>query len=144
MKALDKIKSESLGNVRLRSALITVFAGMALVLAAVGLYGVISYSVVQRTREIGIRAALGASPRKIAELVIQNALALTLFGLVVGIAGTIGLARFLSSVLFEVSPYDPLALGTAVVILAVTALFACLIPIRRAIRLDPIIALRSE
>ena len=144
MKALDKIKSESLGNVRLRSALIAVFAGMALVLAAVGLYGVISYSVVQRTREIGIRVALGASPRRIAELVIKNALALTLFGLVAGIAGAIGLARFLSSVLFEVSPYDPLALGTAVVVLTVTALFACLIPVRRAIRLDPIIALRSE
>jgi putative ABC transport system permease protein len=144
MKALDMIKSESLGNVRLRSALIAVFAGMALVLAAVGLYGVISYSVVQRTREIGIRVALGASPRKIAGLVIKRALALTLFGLVAGVAGAIGLARFLSSVLFEVSPYDPLALGTAVVILAVTALAACLIPVRRAIRLDPIIALRSE
>jgi putative ABC transport system permease protein len=144
MRTLDKIKDNSLGSDRLRSALITVFASMALILAAIGLYGVISYSVAQRTREIGIRVALGASPRKIAELVIQNALVLTLFGLVVGVAGAIGLARFLSSVLFEVSPYDPLALGTAVVILTVTALLACLIPVRRAIRLDPIIALRSE
>jgi putative ABC transport system permease protein len=144
MKTLDKLKDESLGSDRLRSALVSIFASMALILAAIGLYGVISYSVVQRTREIGIRVALGASPRKIAELVIRNGLALTLFGLVVGIAGAIGLARFLSSVLFEVSSYDPLVLGTVVVILSVTALFACLIPARRAIRLDPIIALRSE
>jgi len=144
MKTLETIKSDSLSNERLRSALLSIFAGVALVLAALGLYGVIAYSVLQRTREIGIRTALGATDANILGMVVRSGLNLTLLGLAIGIAGAIGLAQFLSAVLFNVPAYDPLTLGAVAVLLVVTALFAGFVPARRAVRVNPIVALRFE
>ena len=144
MKTLEQLKVESVAGERFRSILMGIFAAVALILAAIGLYGVISYSVVQRTREIGIRTALGANPGDIRALVLRGAMTLTAIGLVLGIAGALGLARFLSSMLFDTGQYDPVTLIGVAALLALVALLACLIPARRAMRVDPIVALRYE
>ncbi|HEY5078419.1 MAG TPA: ABC transporter permease, partial [Opitutaceae bacterium] len=144
MKTLDQIKVESVAGERFRSILMGIFASVALLLAAIGLYGVISYSVVQRTREIGIRAALGAHPGNIRSLVLKGAMTLTVLGLVLGAAGALVLAQFLSSMLFNVGKYDPATLVGVALILTGVALLACLIPARRAMRVNPIVALRYE
>jgi putative ABC transport system permease protein len=144
MKTLEQLKAESVAGERFRSILMGVFAGVALLLAAIGLYGVISYSVVQRTREIGIRAALGANPGDIRALVLRGAMTLTALGLVLGVAGALGLARFLSSMLFDTGKYDPATLAGVAALLALVAVLACLVPARRAMRVNPIVALRYE
>jgi putative ABC transport system permease protein len=144
MKTLEQIKIDSVAGERFRSILMGIFASVALVLAAVGLYGVISYSVVQRTREIGIRAALGASPGNIRGLVLRSAMALTALGLVVGVAGALGLSRFLASMLFNTGSYDPLTFAGVATVLTLVALFACLIPARKAMKVNPIVALRYD
>jgi putative ABC transport system permease protein len=144
MKTLAQIKVESVAGERFRSILMGIFASVALLLAAIGLYGVISYSVVQRTREIGIRAALGAHPGNIRALILRSAMTLTGIGLVLGIAGALGLAQFLSSMLFNIGKYDPATFAAVGVILAGVALLACLIPARRAMKVNPIVALRYE
>ncbi|HZZ18188.1 MAG TPA: ABC transporter permease [Opitutaceae bacterium] len=144
VKTLDAIKAESTRDDRLRSALLSIFAGVALVLSALGLYGVIAYSVVQRTREIGIRSALGATKGNILGLVLGSGLRLTALGLVIGIGGAIGLAHWLSSLLFNVHGYDPLTLTLVALVLLITAVAACLIPARQAVKVNPIIALKAE
>jgi putative ABC transport system permease protein len=144
MKTLEMVKAQSLKNDRLRSSLLSLFAAVALVLAAIGLYGVIAYSVVQRTQEIGIRSALGASSGNILRMVLRSGLTLTGIGLLVGIAGAVAMARFLASLLVNVHGYDPLTLGCVAVILIATATIACLIPARRAVRVNPIVALRVD
>jgi len=144
MKTLEQLKVESVAGERFRSILMGIFASVALLLAAIGLYGVISYSVVQRTREIGIRAALGANPGDIRVLVLRGAMSLTALGLALGIAGALGFDRLLSSMLFETGQYDPLTLAGVAALLALVALLACLIPARRAMRVNPIVALRYE
>jgi len=144
MKTLEQLKVESVAGERFRSILMGIFASVALLLAAIGLYGVISYSVVQRTREIGIRAALGANPGDIRALVLRGAMSLTALGLALGIAGALGFDRLLSSMLFETGQYDPLTLAGVAALLALVALLACLIPARRAMRVNPIVALRYE
>jgi putative ABC transport system permease protein len=144
MKTLDQIKVDSVAGDRFRSILMGIFATVALVLAAIGLYGVISYSVVQRTREIGIRTALGANPRNIRGLVLRSAMALTALGLAIGVAGGIGLAQFLSSMLFNTGKYDPATFLIVAAVLSLVALLACLIPARRAMRVNPIVALRHD
>ena len=144
MKTLDQIKVESVAGERFQSTLMAIFAGVALLLSALGLYGVVSYSVLQRTREIGLRTALGADTRAIFALILRGGMGLTLLGLGIGVAGSFGLARVLSSMLFDVGTYDPATfIGVALVLVAV-ALLACLIPARRAMRVDPIVALRYE
>jgi putative ABC transport system permease protein len=120
------------------------FAGVALVLAVVGVYGVISYSVVRRTREIGLRVALGASPRGPFRLVVGQGMRLAVVGIVLGLATALGVARYLRSVLFEVQPTDPVTLATAAAVLAATALAACSVPAWRASKVDPMVALRSD
>lgn len=144
VKTLDELKYESVAGIRFRSALMTIFAAVALLLAAIGLYGVISYSVVQRTREIGIRAALGADPRRIQALILRGAMVLTAAGLAIGALGAGALARFLSSMLFNVGSYDPETFIAVAAVLALVALLASLIPARKAMRVDPIVALRQD
>jgi putative ABC transport system permease protein len=144
MKTLDTIKAESLGDNRFRALLLGTFAGVSLLLSAIGIYGVISYSVTQRTREIGIRAALGATRGDVLGLVLRNGMGLTVLGLVIGIAGTLGLGQLLASLLFGVTNRDPVTLAAVFLILGLVAFVACLIPARRATRVDPVIALRAE
>lgn len=143
VRTLDQIKDESAASNRLRTTLIAVFAGLALLLAAVGIFGVISYTVAQRTHEIGVRAALGASTTALLRLVLTSGIVLAASGLAVGLAGALALTRLLASLLVGVSAQDPLTLGVSAAVLAAVALLACYIPARRAARLDPLAALRE-
>jgi putative ABC transport system permease protein len=129
---------------RIAGTFVGAFGLLALVLAAVGIYGVTAYSTRQRTHEIGIRMALGASKRDILRLVLQRGLSLMLIGVVLGLAASFALTRYLASLLLGVTPTDALTFSSVVILLCAVALFACLIPARRAMRVDPMIALRYE
>jgi putative ABC transport system permease protein len=124
--------------------LLGIFAGVALVLAAVGLYGVMSYTVAQRTREIGLRMALGAQRGDVLRLVVGQGLRLVLVGVVVGLVASLILTRVMTSLLYGVSATDPATLVTISLVLIAVAVFASYIPARRATRVDPLIALRYE
>lgn len=134
----------SVGSRRFDMFLLTAFALLALTLAAVGLYGVVSYSVSQRTHEIGIRAALGAEREDILRMVLGQGIGLTLFGLLLGFPAAFGLTRFLSSLLYEVRPVDYVTFFAVAILLGVIALIATLIPARRAVKVNPMVALRYE
>lgn len=141
---MDGLIADSMSPRRFIAALISVFAGLALVLAAVGIYGVMSYSVSQRTQEIGIRMALGAQFADVRRMILRQSLAMTLLGVALGLAGSFALARFLASLLFGVGAYDAATfIGVAILLVAV-AMTASYIPARRAVRVDPIVALRCE
>ncbi len=129
---------------RFTMLLIGIFSGTAFVLAVVGIYGVIAYSVAQRTQELGIRIALGAERRDILRLVIGSGMALTATGIVVGLGGAIALTRLMSAMLYETSAADPLTFGAAVVLFTLVAMLASYVPARRATRIDPLEALRAE
>ncbi len=144
MKTLDQIKADSMGSDRLRSSLLAIFATVALLLAAVGIYGVISYSVAQRTREIGIRTALGASSKNILGLVLRGGMTLTSLGLIIGIGGALVLSQLLATMLYNIGKYDPTTLVVVGAVLCFTALLACYIPARRATKVNPIVALRCD
>jgi len=144
VRTLEQIKSESAAGNRLRTMLLGIFAGLAVLLSAVGIYGVISYTVVQRTHEIGVRAALGASGGALLRLVLIKGMTLAAIGLALGFAGSLGLTRLLSSLLFGVGARDPVTMATSAGILAVVAFLACYIPARRAATLDPLAALRQS
>jgi putative ABC transport system permease protein len=124
--------------------LLGVFSSLALALAAIGLYGVIAYSVVQRTQEIGIRMAIGAQRRDVLELVLRGGLKLVLIGVAFGLAGSLALTRILRSQLFGVTAHDPFTFVTIAALLLVVATLACLLPALRATRVDPLVALRAE
>jgi putative ABC transport system permease protein len=124
--------------------LLGLFAGVAMALAAVGIYGVMAYTVEQRAREIGIRMALGAGGWDVLKLVVRQVLLLIAGGLALGLAGAIALTRFLTSELWEVKATDPVTFGAVSVLLVSVAVLACLIPTRRAVRVDPTVALRYE
>jgi putative ABC transport system permease protein len=124
--------------------LLGAFAGIALLLSAVGLYGMLAYDVTQRTREIGIRAAIGAQPAHVRSLVLGSGLRLAGAGLLLGVAGALALTRFLASQLYGVSPRDPVALVLAFLGLAVISLVSSYLPARRAARIDPVSALRTD
>ncbi len=132
------------GPRQLIASLLGGYAALALLLTAIGIFGVISYSVSQRTAEIGVRIALGARSGDVVRLVLGQGIAMTIGGMVVGIVASIGLARLLRSQLFAVSPVDPGVYAGVAAILALVALGACLIPARRAMRVDPVDALRHD
>jgi putative ABC transport system permease protein len=129
---------------RFNLILIGIFGAIALTLAAVGLYGVMAYSVTQRSHELGIRIAVGASPRDILRLVVGQGIRMTLLGAAIGLVVSLAVTRALSSLLFGVSVTDPLTFVAVPVVLAFVAILACYLPARRAMRVDPIIALRYE
>ena len=144
MKTLDVIKTESMGDNRFRAMLLGTFAGVSLLLSAIGIYGVISYSVTQRTRELGIRSALGASRGDVLRLILRHGMGLSILGLLLGTAASFGLTKLLKTLLFGVSERDPFTLIAVFAVLGLVALLACLIPARKATRVNPVIALRSE
>jgi putative ABC transport system permease protein len=144
VRTLEQVRSESVANDRLQTRLLAIFAGAAMLLAAIGIYGVISYAVTQRTHEIGIRAALGATTGNLLRLVLTSGMVLAGAGLILGLAGSLLVTRLMSNLLFGVSPRDPITLAATAVLLGCVALLACLIPARRATKVDPVVALRYE
>ena len=144
VQTIQQIIDQGLWAPEMGAALLALFGGLGLVLAAVGVYGVLAYSVTQQTREIGIRMAMGAERSHVLGLIVGQGLKLTAAGLVLGVLVALALTRQLSSLLFGVSAYDPWAYGSVVLILVFVALLACYIPARRATRVDPLVALRYE
>jgi putative ABC transport system permease protein len=144
INTMEKTIDESLATQRLSMTLLAVLASLALILAAVGIYGVMSYTVSQRTHEIGIRLAIGAQPRDVFRLVLRHGMTLTLIGVVIGLMGAFGLTRLMTQMLFGVRPTDPATFAGIAVLLTVVALVACYLPGRRATRVDPMVALRYE
>jgi predicted permease len=141
---LDATISQSLGQRRLTMGLLGAFAGIALLLAVVGIYGAVAYTVEQRTAEIGVRIALGAQVKDVLRLVVRQGMNPVLIGLGFGLIGIFGTGRFLTAQLYQISPDNPILLALTATVLAISALLACLIPARRATSIDPIQALRAE
>jgi predicted permease len=142
-RTLDEEFSRSVGSQALMATLVSLFGGLALLLAAIGLYGVMAHAAGQRRTEIGIRLALGATPREILRLIVGDGLRLVTVGAVLGLVATLIASRAIENQLFGVRAVDPLTYGAVVAVLATVALAACLIPARRAMRLDPVVALRN-
>jgi len=141
---MREIRDNNVAPERLNLGLLGGFAALALILAITGLYGLLAFTVTQRQREIGIRMALGAQRTDVLRLVVQRGMILTGLGLAVGWIGSFGMTRFISSLLYEVSPTDPLTFVLVSLVLTGTALLACYVPARRAARIDPMVALRCE
>jgi ABC-type antimicrobial peptide transport system permease subunit len=144
VRQLSEIVDENVAPRRLSVLLLTAFAALALVLSAVGIYGVMSYMVTQRTQEIGVRIALGAQRSDVMRLVLQNGMALLVLGLGIGLAGAFALSRFLQSLLFEVKSTDIMTFASVPFLLAAVAFLACYLPARRATLVDPVVALRND
>jgi putative ABC transport system permease protein len=144
IKTLAENLSSSVAQQRFAMLLLVVFASVAMLLAGVGIYGVMSYSITQRTHEIGIRRALGASTHDVLKLVVGQGMILTLIGLVVGLSGAFALTRLMNTLLFDVSATDITTFAFFSVSVAVVALVACLVPALRALKVDPMTALRYE
>jgi len=144
VKTMDQLVDESLAGDRFATILFAAFAGVALLLAAIGIYGVMSFAVAQRTHEIGLRMALGAGPSQVLRLVLREGMMLALIGLVVGLGGTYFVGRVMKSILYQVTVIDPAAVSAVTAVLLLSALLACYIPARRATQVDPMVALREE
>jgi putative ABC transport system permease protein len=144
IRTVERYLDDGLSEVRVFMMLLAIFGGSAALLAAIGIYGVMAYAVTQRTREIGVRVALGASGGNIVTLVVRQALILITIGIALGLGGAYGLTRFLQRFLWQVSPTDPMTFTAVSVGLLLVAVIACLVPTRRAVTVDPTIALRYE
>jgi putative ABC transport system permease protein len=144
VRVFDEYLARSLARPRFNALLLSIFAGSALLLTAIGVYGVLAYSVAQRTNEIGIRMALGAAQSSIFKLVIGQAMTLVAISVSIGLAGAFAATRLLNSLLFGISAWDPITFSAIVMLISLVAFLASWIPARRASRVDPIIALRTE
>jgi putative ABC transport system permease protein len=144
VQTMDEVVSRSIAPRRFNMFLLTIFATVALLLALIGIYGVLAYSVGRRTAEIGLRVALGATPRSVLTLIVGQGMRPILIGIGIGLTGAVALSRFVGSLLFNVRPVDPLTYGAVALLVAVTALFSCYVPALRALRIDPVAALRQE
>jgi len=141
---MDDVVTESVASPRFRTTLVAIFAAVGLLLAAIGIYGVTSYAVTERTHEIGVRAALGADQRDVLRLVLGETVALAAAGVGGGLAGAAATTRLIRALLFRVEPTDPVTFAAISAVLVATALLASYIPARRATRVDPMVALRYE
>jgi predicted permease len=144
IRLMDQVADESIATPRFAFSLVGLFAGLAVVLAAIGTYGVISYSVNQRLPEFGLRLALGAAPRNVLRMVLGQAVRLAVGGAAIGLAVALTLARVLRSLIYEVSPADPITFVSVVMLVIAIAMLACYLPARRAARANPMSALRAE
>jgi putative ABC transport system permease protein len=142
--SVERLVQASVVRQRFSMSVMSAFALVALILCASGIYGIISFTTTQRTREIGLRMALGADGPAIRGMVLREAAAVILAGLIAGVAGALAASHFLRTLLFEVRPGDPLTIGSVSLLLAAVGLAACYVPARRATRVDPIIALRND
>jgi ABC-type antimicrobial peptide transport system permease subunit len=140
----EEVVAQSIGSQRFSLIMLSVFAGLALLLASVGIYGVLSYVVGQRTREIGVRMALGAEPVDVLRMVLDEGVRMTLVGAALGLVAALGFTRLMTGMLFGVKPTDPITFVVVAMLLCAIALFACYFPARRAARVDPMVALRYE
>jgi putative ABC transport system permease protein len=144
IQTMDVVVKETISAPRLNASLLSLFAALALLLSATGIYGLISYSVSQRMHEIGVRIALGAKARDVVLLVMRSAMIVVGIGILVGVAGSMASSRVLRSLLFEVQPTDPLTFGLVALALISVGLLASYLPVRRATKIDPMVALRYE
>lgn len=144
VQTVQEVLDQGLWAPRMAAVLLTFFGGLALMLAGIGVYGVLSYSVNQQTREIGVRMALGATPAEVLRWVVGQGIRLAAVGLLIGLVAGLALMRFVSSLLFGISAHDPATFGAVALVLAIVAFFACYVPARRATRVSPVVALRYE
>ncbi len=144
VRTMDQIRAESVAPERLNLTLFSIFAGIALVLAIVGIYGVMSYTVTQRTHEIGIRMAIGAQQRDVFKMVMGQGMMLALIGIGIGLVGAFALTRLMATMLFGVTATDPATFAVIAILLTAVAVLACYLPGRRATKVDPVVSLRYE
>jgi putative ABC transport system permease protein len=144
VRVFDEYITRTLAKPRFNALLLSIFAGIALLLTAIGIYGVLAYSVSQRTNEIGIRIALGAAQSNIFRLIVGQAMLLVAISMAIGLVGAFMATRFLSSLLYGVAAWDPITFAAIATLIAGVAFLACWLPARRAARVDPVIALRAE
>lgn len=144
LKTMKELVSASIASRRFNSTLLTVFALAALLLASAGVYGVISFFVTQRTREIGLRVVLGARSTDVIRLIVGQGMRITALGIVAGLLGALALTRLMSNLLYGVSTSDPMTFAAVAGLMIVVALLACYLPARRATKVDPLVALRYE
>jgi ABC-type antimicrobial peptide transport system permease subunit len=144
LRSMDQVVVQSTSQIEFNTLLLGIFAFFAILLASIGLYGLMAYSVEQRTAEFGIRLALGADGSALRNMIVRQAMVLAVIGIVIGLGAAFGLTRLLKTLLFQVKPTDPVVFGTVAVVLAAVALLASYLPARRAVRVDPVVALRYE
>jgi putative ABC transport system permease protein len=140
---MEQLVSEAIAEPRVYAALLTIFGIVAMLLAAIGIYGVMAYNVTQRTHEIGVRMALGAKPASVLGMVLGRGVKLALAGIAIGLIGAVTLTRLMEQLLFGISPTDPLTFGAIAVLFTMVALVSCYVPARRATKVDPLVALRD-